>query len=144
MKFNLKQNAIMNVLQYQAIELESWKRMVAEMCGYEAFTTFYGDLSVAEAFGVNSIKETYERVLKSWKDDYKYLTEFVMCLNHKCWEFYEKDAYRKYPIHLELSDESMDEIGQLYSDLYYSGRDFLYETFKGNEEAEDYIFSVLD
>lgn len=133
----------MNILQYQAAELNAWQRMVLFETGYESFTTFYGDLSVAEAYGVKSIQETYNRVMKEWKDDVKYLTEFVMCLNHKCWEFYDKEKYRESHYHLELSDDAMTEISQLYSDLFYKGKDFLYDRFK-DKESQEYIFSVLD
>lgn len=49
--------------------------------GYETFTTFFEDFTIAEYFGVNAIKDTYNRAFNEWKNDYKYLTELVMVLN---------------------------------------------------------------
>ena len=62
---------------------------MAEAVGYEPITTFWTDFCIAEVFGVQSIIETYERAFAEWKDDYKYLTELVMVLNHKIWQWYE-------------------------------------------------------
>ena len=57
--------------------------------GYKQITTFFQDFSIADAFGVRAIKDTYKRGLEYAKTDYKVLTEFVMVLNWKIWEHYE-------------------------------------------------------
>ena len=50
----------------------------------------------AERFGAEAIRDTFKRAFTEWKHDYKYLTELVMVLNHKCWQFYQNvDAYSK-------------------------------------------------
>ena len=54
------------------------------------FTTFYMDFTIADKFGIEAIKDTYNRAFKEWKNDYKYLTFLVLNLNHKIWEHYEK------------------------------------------------------
>lgn len=58
-------------------------------CGYTQITTFFEDFSIADAFGISAVKDTYNRAFKEWKHDYKYLTELVMVLNWKCWEHYD-------------------------------------------------------
>lgn len=60
-------------------------------------TTFYMDFTIADKFGINAIKNTYNRAFKEWKDDYKYLTALVLVLNHKIWEHYEahNDEYAR-------------------------------------------------
>lgn len=57
--------------------------------GYKQITTFFHDFSIADNYGINAIKDTYNRAFKEWKKDYKYLTELVMVLNWKVWEHYE-------------------------------------------------------
>lgn len=64
------------------------------MNGYEMTTTFWTDFSIADAFGINAIKDTYKRAFKEWKSNYIYLTELVIVLNLKIWEWYEKDEGR--------------------------------------------------
>ena len=55
----------------------------------EFTTTFWQDFSIADMFGIDAIKDTYDRVFEEWKSDYRYLTDLVMVLNHKLWEHYE-------------------------------------------------------
>ena len=64
--------------------------MVTEF-GYETKTTFWMDFSIADRFGVDAIKDTFERAFNEWKDNYVYLTELVMVLNWKIWDWYERD-----------------------------------------------------
>ena len=94
---------------------------------YETFTTFWQDFSIAEAFGIKAIKDTYTRAFNEWKSDYKYLTELVLILNRKCWYFYSKGN---------------SEYSKLYSDLYYEANDWAYENLKGDELS--YYYCTLD
>ena len=64
------------------------------MNGYEMTTSFWTDFSIADAFGISAIKDTYKRAFKEWKDNYIYLTELVIVLNLKIWEWYRKDEGR--------------------------------------------------
>lgn len=95
--------------------------------GYETFTTFWQDFSIADVFGTNAVLDTYNRAFAEWKNDYKYLTELVMVLNHKCWQHYYD------------GNESMS---RLYSDLYYKANDYAYDNLKGEEL--NYYFNVTD
>ena len=57
--------------------------------GYEMTTTFWEDFTIADMFGIEAIKDTFERAFAEWKSDYVYLTELVIVLNHKIWQHYE-------------------------------------------------------
>ena len=54
--------------------------------GYK--TTFYQDFSVAERFGKDAIVDTFNRSFGMWKNNYKYLTELVIVLNHKIFDLF--------------------------------------------------------
>ena len=86
--------------------------------GYETFTTFYMDFSIADKFGVNAIKDTYKRAFKEWKSDYKYLTELVMVLNWKLWHHYENGN---------------EVLAKVYDELWREAHDYAYDTLKGEE-----------
>lgn len=68
-------------------EIKSWN--IEEMTGYHPFTTDYEDFSIADHFGEEAIKDTFNRMFAWEKEDYRYLTEMVMALNWKSWEHYE-------------------------------------------------------
>jgi hypothetical protein len=72
-----------------AISSENWFK--SNMHTYTPFTTFFYDLSIGECFGVKGVKDTYKSVMNAWENNYKYMTEFVMCLNLKIWQLHEID-----------------------------------------------------
>lgn len=94
--------------------------------GYKPITTFWDDFSIADRFGVNAVKDTYKRAFNEWKDDYKYLTELVMVLNHKIWQHYEKD----------------EALAQVYNELWEKTDEYACENLKG-EEAK-YFYKITD
>ena len=94
---------------------------------YEFKTTFWQDFSIADKFGIKAIKDTFKRAFAEWKTNYIYLTELVLVLNWKCWDWYEKKN---------------DEYSKLYSDYYYEARDYALENLKGEEM--NYFFNVTD
>lgn len=100
-----------------------------EMTGYTRISTFYAGLSIAECGGADAIRDTYKRVMKSWIGDVKMITEFVMCLNYKCWEHYERFN---------------NELANLYGRLFDAARDKVYTHYEGNEDAVAYIWRTLD
>ena len=89
-----------------------------EFCGYTQKTTFWQDFSIADAFGISAIKNTYNRAFKEWKTNITYITEFVMVLNWKCWYWYEKGN---------------ETYSQVYSDLFYKARDWCLDNLKGED-----------
>lgn len=69
--------------------IKTWN--IKEMTGYEPITTDYEDFSIADKFGASAIKDTFVRLFKEQKEDYKELTELVMALNWKIWEHHERN-----------------------------------------------------
>ena len=99
--------------------------MVSEM-GYEPFTTFWEDFSIADAFGAEAVQDTFDRAFNEWKTQYKYLTELTIVLNHKIWLWYEKD----------------DEMARLYDKLWKQADQYACNTLQGEEMA--YYYKVTD
>lgn len=107
-----------------AISYVDWN--IEAMCGYKPITTFYTDFSIADGFGVAAIKDTYERAMKHWKSDYKYLTELVMVLNWKIWEHHgHNDRYAK-----------------LYDELWTKADIYAQENLEGDELS--YFYRTTD
>lgn len=89
-------------------------------------TTFWMDFSIADAFGVDAVKETYERAFNGWKENHIYLTELVMVLNWKIWQHYEKN----------------ESLARVYNELWEQADEYACEHLEG-EEAE-YFFRATD
>ena len=116
-----------NVLRYANANEAMFKRVMGEM-DYEPKTTFFSDMSIAEWFGANSIKETYNRVLWEWLDDIESITEFYMVLNHKIWQLYEK----------------YEDLAKVYNDLWERCGKAINAHYEDNEEALSYFYRVTD
>lgn len=95
---------------------------------YEFKTTFWSDFTIADHFGVEAIKDTYERAFNEWKDNYIYLTELVLVLNWKIWQWY--DNYGDCPI------------ARLYNELWEQTQSYGYENLK--DEELTYFWRTLD
>lgn len=94
--------------------------------GYEMTTTFWQDFTIADIFGEDAIKDTYDRAFNEWKGNYVYLTELVIVLNHKIWQHYEKNT--KY--------------AELYNDLWMEANDYACENLAGEELS--FFFRITD
>ena len=90
-------------------------------------TTFWMDFSIADRFGENAIKDTYKRAFKEWKGNHEYLTELVIVLNHKIWQWWEK-GYDKY--------------SRLYDGLWREAHQYALDNLKGKEF--EYYFQMTD
>ena len=99
---------------------------IEKMTGYKPLTTFWSDFSTAEQFGIEAVKGTFKRAFEEWKGDYKFLTELVMVLNHKIWQWYEKN----------------DELARVYDALWEEADNYGCENLKGGEL--DYFYETLD
>ena len=88
--------------------------------------TFWSDFSIADACGINAVKDTYKRAFAEWKSDYKMLTELVMVLNHKMWQHYEAD----------------NDIWKLYCDLFEKADTYAIDNLKGDDLQ--YFLEVTD
>ena len=94
--------------------------------GYECFTTFWMDFTIADAFGESAIRDTYDRAFNEWKSDYKYLTELVMVLNHKIWQHYQTN----------------ERIARVYDELWKKADAYACDNLKGDELR--YFYSTTD
>lgn len=94
--------------------------------GYELQTTFWDDFSIADQFGIEAIKDTYNRAFNEWKHNCKYLTELILVLNHKIWQY-----YKEYP-----------HIADLYNSLWKKANQYAKENLKGNEL--NYYYNITD
>lgn len=89
--------------------------------------TFWMDFTIADASGVNAIKDTFNRAFKEWKSDYKMLTALVITLNHKIWQHYEAEN---------------NELASVYNELWEKADQYAYNTLK--DEALKYFLEVTD
>ena len=89
-------------------------------------TTFLGDFDIADGFGIDGIRKTYEDAFSSWKHDYRYLTNLVVTLNYKAAEWAEKD----------------EDIAEVYVELFKKTSDYALDTLKGDEFK--YYFNITD
>lgn len=89
--------------------------------------TFWQDFTIADHFGLDAIKDTFNRAFNEWKVNYKMLTELVMTLNHKLWE------------HYELHNE---EFAVLYNDLWQQADNYAVDNLK--DEELTYYYNVTD
>jgi hypothetical protein len=107
------------------MKIKVWN--IEEMTGYKPKTTFYQDLSIADAFGIDAVKDTYKRGLETAKFmGYEYLTEFVMVLNWKIWEHYKEN----------------EPLARVYNDLWEKAAECAEETLKDEELI--YYFNTID
>ena len=94
--------------------------------GYEFISTFPMDFTIADKFGMDAIKDTYNRAFAEWKDNYIYLTELVITLNYKIWEWYEKD----------------ETIARVYNDIWEQADTYACDNLKGEELS--FFYSITD
>ena len=106
------------------ITIEKWN--VENICGYKPMTTLWEDFCIAEAFGTDAIRYTFKRVFAEWKDNYKYLTELVMVLNHKIWRWYEKN----------------EPFAKVYDELWRKADQYAVDNLK--EDELRYYFNITD
>ena len=112
----------------ETVNLNIPKWNVQEELGYTPITTFWEDFSMAESFGATAIRDTFNRAFKEWRTNYKYLTEFVMVLNHKIWQHYKPN--------------SDSPLAALYNDLYLTADTWAMDNLK--DEELDYYIRTLD
>ena len=126
-KREINGEVINSVLQYAAKKQALFTAGIEAMNGYKTITTFYSDLTIADLYGPEAVKDTYKRVNNKWRSNYEYYTEFVLCLNHKIWEHYEAGN---------------EELARVYNDLWIEADDWVKDNYKG--EAYQHYFNVTD
>lgn len=97
------------------------------MNGYELTSTFWNDFCIADKFGESAIVDTFRRAFNEWKNDYIYLTELVVVLNHKIWEHYEG---------------SHKEYAYIYNELWEKADLYATSNLKGSELS--FFYRITD
>jgi len=95
--------------------LKVWN--IEEMTGYKPQTTFYMDFSIAERFGIEAVRETFERTFEEWKDNVVYVTELSKAMNWKIWEHYEKN----------------EKLARIYNELWERIDEWCMDNLKGED-----------
>lgn len=122
-------NKEMNVFQYAAtceVNFEANLEMVSD---YRRKTTFFSDLSIAEFYSTKDVIDTYRRVMKEWLNNIEYITEFVICLNYKSWEWHYKKK---------------QDMVEFYASLYEKAVDAVVEHYKNDEKALEYFYEITN
>ena len=105
---NTTEQHIKQIQQYAGMFQQMFNETLKECSGYETISTFYADLSIADVYGIDAIKDTIKRVKDEWFNDYKMFSEFVLTLNHKSWEWDARPEVN-----------GSEEIKKLYIEQYY-------------------------
>lgn len=98
-----------------------------EFNGYKCKTTFWQDFTIADAFGVPAIEDTFNRAFDGWKSDVIYLTELVMVLNWKLWYHYENGN---------------NEYAEVYDRLFRAADQYAVEHLNGDDLQ--YFYETTD
>lgn len=119
---------------YDHIQLAKAINMVAgiraeleKKIDYEFKMNYWDEFTLLETLGgITGILYTFEKEYEESKKDVRSLTELVLVLNLKIWEWYEKD----------------DNIGRTYDALWKKADGYAMETLK--DDDLHYYLSTLD
>lgn len=128
------QEHFINVFSYAA-GVDKWCKDAYAENGKGLAYTFCNDFAIADWYGEQNVRSTYERVKEHWLSDYKAFTEVVVSLNMLAWA------------NDQLSIQGFEDrirYVELYSELYEEARDLFYETYGENKEASSYFFDMTD
>lgn len=113
----------MNVFRYASACELMFESFLNEV-GKERKTTFFADLSIAECYGAKGVKDTYRRVMKEWGNNLEFMCEWVVCLNQKIWQHYEKN----------------EPLARVYDELWRKADNYCREHFKGDDLSQYYAY----
>lgn len=99
---------------------------IEALTGYKPKTTFWSDFTIADAFGVSAIRDTFKRAFAEWKGNHIYLTELVIVLNWKAWQYANKN----------------NKYCTVYQELWEAADRYAVENLKGDELS--YFFATTD
>jgi hypothetical protein len=80
------------------------------------------DFRIAEEFGIEAVKDTFENAFKNWKTNYIYLTELAIVMSN--------NSIAHYATNKELS--------KVYTNLYYRVDQYCMDNLK-NDALEFYL-----
>ena len=105
-------------------------------------TTFWNDFTIADAFGLNAIQDTFNRAFEEWKTNTEYLTELVIVLNHKIWEWWdESNALSKWD-NSTSQYVKFNDYSKLYNDLWEQADAYALDNLKGDDLQ--YFLEITD
>lgn len=90
--------------------------------GYELKTTFWMDFSIADAFGVEAIKDTFNRAFDAWKNNIVFVTELAMVMSWKsCYYYGKNEQYMTLysELYHKVDDWCMSNIDDINDLMYY-------------------------
>lgn len=114
------------LLKRAAQQQAAFSAGIKEMNGYETITTFYADMTIAEAYGLQGVRETYSRINRDWRSNAEYYTEFILVLNHKIYQHHGRN----------------EALADLYSELWEEADTWALDNFKDEELA--HYFALTD
>lgn len=114
------------------MEIANWN--IEEITGYKPKTTFYMDFSIAEPFGLDAVRDTFDRAFHEWKTDTEYVTELVMVLNWKSWEHHDR-GLRAQDEGDDLTADHHTDLCNLYVDLYEEADRWCMDNLKDDDLA---------
>lgn len=85
--------------------------------GYATKTTFWMDFTIADAFGISAVKDTYKRAFNEWKTNPEYVTELSLVLNHKIWQHYKNN----------------EPLAEVYDELWKKCDEWCMDNLKGDD-----------
>ena len=108
------------------IEILEQKQSLERQFDFHFETTFWEEFSIADNYGSEGVIEHYNLVFNQWKDNLRFLTELVLVLNWKIYQWYQVD----------------DTLGMTYDELWKRTDGYALETLKGDDLH--YYLSILD
>ena len=113
------------MIDYAEVLLQ--KQALEKQFSYKFQTTFWDEFSIAEQqYGPKGIIKHYNLVFDQWKGDVKFLSELVLVLNWKIYQWYQVD----------------DTLGLTYDALWRKSDAYAMTTLK--DDDLHYYLSVLD
>ena len=94
--------------------------------GYTMQTTFFMDFRIAEEFGIDAVKDTFENAFKNWKTNYIYLTELAIVMSNNSIAHYDTNK----------------ELSKVYTQLYYKVDQYCMDNLKN--DALDFYLRITD
>ena len=95
--------------------------------GKKRITTLMTEFTIADSFGPDAVKTTFERS-KHYLSDYKIWSEMVIVLNQKIWEYSKTDQ----------------TLSSLYEELWSKAQNMFFERYANNDEAKEYYLKTTD
>ena len=93
---------------------------------YKRCSTFAADFAIADSFGKEAVKETFDRAFNEWKDRPKMMAEMALVLNHNIWRYHETDP----------------ELAKVYDECWRQADEYCMEHYKGDDL--DWYIQVTD